>query len=421
MSDLTYGIVQDMTGLIWGTPVNVGSRTFASTVRAGYGIIMNDIVGLAMPPMARIEASPVVAHAGTCIQSRSLRLAEAAGLSIRSANVSMNTGPIRLNSPTETVRSLGHAVGLQAAPPVISRTHDLLTRSELTCAKAEALVPASPLLAATRARLEAADAAIAGGVMDDALSAAETAMRAAAELEEQVARALAAELADARRAADRIARAGALWTGLHTDESVHAWLARNARTSLEQVVEKLRGARERYKDGEFSAAEELATEVEAELSALIDRAFSAIAVKQRDHMALEAAQALQELGYNVGVAKSEDRRVVSATRGGRLMLTVAFDTEGHFEIDSRAGYKGSTACSVAVNDVLKALAEKMKLDVEGRTFVADPGDDPGRSVRTCAARRRLSTADMLEETEYAVTGATYNQQALMAAWATVAQ
>lgn len=421
MSDLTFGYVQDMIGLIWGAPVSVGNRAFAGTLRAGYGIIMNDVVGLAVPPMARIEASPLVMHAGTRIQDRGLRMAQVAGLTMPTADLSFNSVPLRISAPAETVRSIGNALGLQAAPAIINRSHDLLTRSELSCTKAEVLIPKSPLVIRTRQYLQAADAAIDRGDLDEASSAAEMAMQSASELEQQVAQAMAAEMAQARRAADQIARAGALWTSLHTHDGVHAWLARNARPALEQAVEQLRDARSRYGEGQFTDAEGLAGTVELNLSALIEQALSAIAVKQRDHMAVEAAQTLQQLGYHAQAAEVGDRQVVSASRDGKVMLTVSFDTDGRFEVDSRAGYKGSAKCSVAVNEILKALGEKMKLQVEGRTFVGNPDGDPGRSARTCESRRRLSIADMLSETDRPVTNSAYNQQSLMAAWATIAR
>jgi len=420
MSDLTFGFVQDMTGLIWGPPVSVANHTLASTIRAGYDLIVNDIQKLVSPPLQRIETSPMILRANTCIRDRALRLAQAAGISSPTVDLNLSSPALRISNPLEASRSSAGLAGLNTAPPIIKRSHDLMTRAELSCARAQALIADSPLLIRTREWLQDADAAISRGDMEGALQAARKAMQLADELEQQISRATATEMAQARQAADAIARAGALWTGLHTQEAVHSWLIQHASKLLECVAQQLREARSEYTARQFAAARQRAQTVESELDSLIELAVETIATRQRDHLALEAAQVLRQMGYEIQASEKDDRRVISAAYGGRPMLTIAFDNDGRFEIDSRAGYKGSAACSVAVNHLLRALAQKMKLEIEGRTFVGKPDGDPGRAARTRSPRRRLATADILAETERPVSVAPHFQQVLATAWSTIA-
>lgn len=421
MSDLTFGVVQDVAGLIWGAPVHVSNRALSGVLRSGYDLIVNDMMSLSGSPLDRLEGSPRLSATASVIRDRGLNLVGAAGLGTPAlrhvaAPVSVNPG-----SPTDTVRSWANMLGLQDAPAVVARSHDLLTRSQLSCLRAELLVPNAPALASARRELGAADAAIGRGDLDAALTAAQAAMQAADALEEQIARASAVHMARARQSADAIARAGALWTGLHTQDGALTWLAKNAREPLEDVARRLRDARAQYAAQEFDGAAELARGVERDLGDLIEQAFAAIAVKQRDHMALEAAKTLHQMGYEARAVEVDDRRVISALRDGRLMLTIGFDTQGRFEIDSRSGHEGGPACSVAVNDILQALAEKMRLEVEGRTFVGAADGDPARATRTSTNRRRLTAADMLANVERRSTVTSPPPQALAAAWATIAR
>lgn len=416
MSDLTYGYVQNVTDLVWGPPVRVSQRHLAQAIRAGYNLVWTDLSGLVMPPLARVECSTHLAQVNSSIHARASLLARTCGVAQPASRVTAHAQPATLSA---ALHSAAATNSLNAAPRQVSQVHDLLGRTEWSLARGQALVPDSPLVAAVRQRLGQADTAVARGDLAAANQMAEDAMATAAQLDTVVERAVHSELAQSRIASEALARAGALWTALAGHEDVAAWVGSHASAEVLAAGEELARARTAYAERRFTDAGGTAHRLGAELSGLLDRAQDEMAANQRDQMAVETAKVLADRGYAITARLDGVHQVVEASRHGRLVLTVSYDLEGRFKIDSRKGFGGSAKCAVEVNALLEALKERMTFEIEGRQFAGAADDEPGRTARTSSVRRRLTASDLLDDVASRDPVPARQQQLLAAAWSRV--
>lgn len=418
MSDLTYGYVRDVSDLVWGPPVQASQRQLARAVRAGYDLVWADLSSLVLPPLARVDCAPRLAQVSNRVEARAHHLAEACGMA-QAPIRQRSTTTVQPTTITATLRHVATAHELHTAPRQVAQVHDLLGRAEWSLARGTALVPGSPLVAAMRNRIKQADTAIQQGNLAAAAQMAEGAMETASELSREVERAAQEELSQSRAAGEALARAGGLWTALAGDAPIASWVARHAAEQASTAGEELRRARTAYAESRFRDAAELADRLVHDLGALFDQAQHAMAVNQRNQMAAETAQVLSGQGYTVSARLDGDRQVIDAHRHGLLMLSVSYDLEGRFEIDSRAGFHGSAKCAVEVNALLEALKERMSFEIEGRRYVGAGDEDAGRAARTPGTRRRLAAADLVDDVTSRDPLPARQQQLLAAAWARV--
>lgn len=432
MSDCTFGyVISRRSALGLEPPVQTLNRGLARAVSSGYGYVLRDVAELVRPPAALIASHLSLRRAENNIQQRAVRLA-----ALSNPQLARPTDRIRgsssqpLSRPSEWLDSAPHSnkvlrgqsthVGpapliLAAASPAIRRSHELLARAELACARAEVIIPRAHKANILRQRLGAADATISTGDVDRLARSAEEVAHLAAELERDLAEATARRTVEARSAADALARAGALWIGIHSQDGLIACLSRERHRELEQAEQRLRLARAAYEDERFDETAHLARTIETGLAVLIDSATEIIATGQRDANATEAEGTLRGMGYETRTSLVGERRVVVATLRGITMMEVSFDREGRFEIDSRAGHQGPT-CAVEVNRFLKMLGEKLGLEIESRTYVGRPDLDPGMTAVRSSRRRRLAAAEMLGASSGRVSSPPVPPKAAVAAW-----
>jgi hypothetical protein len=425
MSDVTYALITSCADLFWGPPVTIANRNLARAVRSSYGYILGDLAGLVRPAALNLTSSPVMRRAETSIRARGARLAAfGPAVAVARSHVSMaapvtpgNTAAVAAGA---SIHLLSTSLSLESAPVDIRRAHELLARTELACARGEVTVPRSPKLTLARQHLRAADHAITRQDAKEALRFAEQAAKATEAVEAEVARESAVRVQQTREAGEALARAGSLWVALESQEGLSTWLARHAGTQLSSAEGNLRATRQAYAEERFAEATQLARQAEGDLTSLTERASGAIAEQQRDANAAEAEKTLHEVGFATRNVLNKGRRVVSAFKAGQLKMTLQFDDQGRFEVDSREGYRGPT-CAVQVNEFLRAFAEKVGFEVEGRKYIGTPDEAPGRTANAPANRRRLALSDILDRTANETRAARVPPQAVVAAWSRVAR
>jgi hypothetical protein len=465
MSDYTFGQVTSYNG--HGAPAVQVNRALGSAAQVGYGFILDELAALTRPVNYEFLSSPAAQHAQTRIISHASRLTTtpsaavnattptitAAGTTYlrsaetirpmfgRSATATTSTSSptasdttTKATAPTLSMTSLTAATmhqsptpitfstppSMASAPPIVRQSFSLLARAEVAVALAENAFPslsqAPSTLQMVRQKVAAATIAIDKGNAQGALEASQVAAEAAAALEEELRQSLATRTAQARHSADALARSGALWTALHSHKPLLLWASKNATKQMKASEEALRKSRKMHIDGRFKDSSTLSQELEKDISALLENARSYVARQQRDAYANEAGNTLRSLGFETESKVLNDQRVVTAVRNANELLTVTFDNEGKFAIDSRHGFEGAPSCSVEVNKFLKALSEKMKIKVEKHIFAGHPDHAPGHVALQNTGRRRIAISEVLDQTATNANRAPVPPQAAIAAW-----
>lgn len=456
MSDYTYGYVTSYN--YQGAPAVQVSSALAGAAQVGYGFILNELATLTRPLNYNFSTSPAMQQAQTRIASRAHRLAALPSVAVNAGTPTVATTtpaivaartPLVANSTPVSQTGAGRAQlpatltpavnsrelmtvhqsatsvastmppVIAGAPPIVRQSFDLLARAELAVARAQNVLPSMPqppsLLQAAQQKVAVADAAIAGGDAQAALEASRAAAEAAAALEAELAQTSAARMAQSRQAADALARPGALWTALHSQEALAQWAATHTAAQMKAIEENLRSSRNAYVEERFADTVRLSQQLEASLNALIESARAGVAREQRDAYAAEAEGVLRSMGFQTESTLRDNQRLVAARRDRRELLTIAFDEEGKFALDSRYGFDGAPVCAIEANKFLKALAEKMSFEVKERTFVAHPDHDPGRVARQRAGRRRIALSEALDQSSRTANRAAVPPQAAVAA------
>jgi len=266
--------------------------------------------------------------------------------------------------------------------------------------------------------LHEADRALRRGETKEALRLAEQACKEAEVVEKQVESESLRQAQMVREAGDHLARAGSLWVALTSQKRLNQWLKHHEGVSMLNAEEKLRQARQAYAQGRFSQAIQISRQLEAELTSLIEHAGNAIAEEQRDSYARDAEETLRHLGFETRTELENRRRIVYALQKGRVMMTLRFDDQGRFEVDSRHGYRG-IACAVEVNKFLQAFGEKVSFEVENRRYFGKPDESPGRTQHVGISRRRLTIKDIMEKAVNQAAAGGVPPQAVVAAWSRI--
>lgn len=410
MSDYTYARSE-----------SYDTAALSSAAANGYNFVINDVLGLARPLEYQFGTEPRLAQtqARLDLTARKLCASTSPTLAATSnASVPLARGP-RLNNSGAPHLNLTTPQVLHQASPLVRQSFELLARAEITAARAQAVTPAAAPLPSVLHQLQRAELALDKGDAQAALLAAQSAAQAASALEAELARAAADHTSAARGAADALARAGGLWSSLHSQPKLREQAVANQGASLGDVETRLRACREAYADGRFGEVVNNSARLQTELNAMIERAHRDAQEQHAEHMATQIKATLEELAFSVCSERQGQQLTLRASRNGRERMTIALDGAGGFTVDTRH-FNGAPACSVETNAFLRELAERLSFEVEDRQHIAHPDAAPGAVARTNQARGALALNQAIEKASRRSTRASV-PPATAAAWARISR